>query len=50
MLGKVYALDYVGKDHLLLPLPRVRILDSVDALKNRTWKHPEFWWDVFMAM
>ena len=49
-LGKIYALDYVSKDHPLLPLPRVRILDSADALKNRTRKHPEFWWDVFTTM
>jgi hypothetical protein len=49
-LGKIYALNYVGKDHPLLPLPRVRILDNADALKNRTRKHPEFWWDVFTAM
>jgi hypothetical protein len=42
-LGKIYALNYVGKDHLLLPLPRVRILDNAGALKNQTQKHPEFW-------
>jgi hypothetical protein len=49
-LGKIYALDYVGRDHPLLPFPRVRILINADALKNRTRKHPEFWWDVFTAM
>jgi hypothetical protein len=49
-LGKIYALDYVGRDYLLLPFPCVRILVNVDVLKNRTWKHPEFWWDVFMVM
>lgn len=49
-LGKVNGLDYVSADHPLLPLPRFRILDSAEALRNKIRYHSEFWWDVVLAM
>ena len=46
----IRALDYVDADHPLLPPPRSRILDSAESLKNRTRRHPAFWWEVCLTM
>ena len=47
---RINALDYVNADHLLLPPPRSRILDSAESLKNRVRRHSPFWWEVLLTM
>jgi hypothetical protein len=48
--GRIDALDYVSIDHPLLPPLRARSANSVMAITNRVRHHPEFWWDVVLAM
>ncbi|KAH9203340.1 hypothetical protein DL95DRAFT_504601 [Leptodontidium sp. 2 PMI_412] len=50
MAGRIDALDYISIDHPLLPPQRARSANSVMAITNRVRYHPEFWWDVFLAM
>jgi hypothetical protein len=50
MAGRIDALDYISIDHPLLPPLRARSANSVMAITNRVRYHPEFWWDVFLAM
>jgi hypothetical protein len=50
MVGRIDALDYISIDHPLLPPLRARSANSVMAILNRIRYHPEFWWDVLVAM
>jgi len=38
----IRALDYINTDYPLLPLPRSRILDSTESLKNRVRRYSPF--------
>jgi len=39
---RINALNYVNANHPLLPLPRSRILDSAESVKNRTRRYSAF--------
>jgi hypothetical protein len=47
---RIDALDYVSIDHPLLPAVSARSANSVTEILNRIRYHPEFWWDVLVAM
>jgi hypothetical protein len=45
----INALDYVAADHPLRPARKSLVLDHPRTL-NRFRNHPEFWWEVLLAM
>ena len=45
----INALDYVAADHPLRPVRKSLVLDHSRTL-NRFRNHPEFWWEVLLAM
>lgn len=46
----INALDYVSADHPLRPARKSFILDGPRLMSSRFRFHPEFWWDVLLAM
>lgn len=50
LAGRIDALDYVSIDHPLLPARSAWSANNVSEILNRIRYHPEFWWDVLVAM